>query len=117
MYAYNEATASYYYSAKDIYDLNNNLNTEELVHKSEAPIYMVSPNSLLTNQILTDYDESGSVIISPQIADIKRNIVSADGKAEEKTVKIGVQLKNNYSNNLSDVKILGKIPLKEIHMF
>ena len=112
LYAYNEATASYYYSAKDIYDLNNNLNTEELVHKSEAPIYMVSPNSLLTNQILTDYDESGSVIISPQIADIKRNIVSADGKAEEKTVKIGVQLKNNYSNNLSDVKILGKIPFE-----
>lgn len=112
LYAYNEATACYYYSSEDIYDVNDNLNVKEKVHKSSTSVQMVSPNSLLTNQIISDFDELGSIVISPQVADVRPNLTTNDVNQEEKTVKIGVQIKNNYPDNLSDVKILGKIPFE-----
>ena len=112
LYAYNEAASSYYYGSKDIYDVNDNLNVEEQVHRSTVNIYMVSPNSLLTNQTISDFDESGDIVISPNVADVKSNMTSTGKNQEEKTVKIGAQLINNYPNNLSEVKILGKIPFE-----
>mgnify|MGYP006955749508 CR=1 FL=1 len=71
LYATNENESEYYYGAKDIYDVNNDLNTEEEVNHTTTNISMVSPNSLLTNQIGSKYDDKGSIVISPQIADIK----------------------------------------------
>ena len=112
LYAANTAASSYYYSGKDIYDVNDNLNVEELVHTTNTSVYMVSPNSLLTNEIITDFDENGSIAISPQVVDVRPNLTTTDRAQEEKTVKIGVQLTNNYPNNLSEVKILGKIPFE-----
>ena len=112
LYAANTATSSYYYGSEDIYDVNDNLNVEELVHKTETSVYMVSPNSLLTNEIITGFDDKGSIVISPQVVDVKPQLTTTDKAQEEKTVKIGVQLTNNYPNNLNEVKILGKIPFK-----
>ena len=70
---------------------------------------MVSPNSLLTNQTLSEFDNQGTVIVSPSTADIN---TKASVETEEKTAKIGVQLKNNYSSDISEVLILGKIPFE-----
>ena len=71
---------------------------------------LVSPNSLLTNQTISEFDETGTVVISPQIVELKP-IYSEDDR-EKQTVKIGVQLKNNYSSAIGEIEILGKIPFE-----
>ena len=48
LYASNEELGDYYYKAQDIYDVNDNLNTEEQINKTTTSISLVSPNSLLT---------------------------------------------------------------------
>ena len=112
LYASNENGNDYYYTAQDRFDVNNNLNTEELVNYRTTSISMVSPNSLLTNQTASDYDDKGSVVVSPQVADIKPVYAVVDQEQEEQTVKIGVQIKNNYASTISEIEILGKIPFE-----
>ena len=111
LYASNGNASDYYYSAKDKYDVNNNLNTEEKVNYRTISLSVVSPNSLLTNQIASNFDDSGEEIVSPQIADISPKYAVVDGE-EEKTVDIGVQLRNNYASTISEIMILGKIPFE-----
>ena len=110
LYASNEEASDYYYNNQDIYDVNNNLNTEELVNYDTASISMVSPNSLLTNQTASNYDDKGSTVVSPQVADIKPIYAVVDQEAEEQTATIGVQIRNNYASTISEIEILGKIP-------
>lgn len=112
LYASNENVSDYYYKGEDTYDVNNNLNTTEIINKSTTNISLVSPSSLLTNQIGSEYDDKGSVIVSPEIAEIKPQVGTVDEELTEKTAKIGIQLKNNYSSTISDVVILGKIPFE-----
>ena len=112
LYASNENVSDYYYKGEDTYDVNNNLNTIEIINKTTTNISLVSPSSLLTNQIGSEYDDKGSVIVSPEIAEIKPQVGTVDEEFTEKTAKIGIQLKNNYSSTISDVVILGKIPFE-----
>ncbi len=111
LYASNEETSEYYYNANDIYDVNDNLNTEEKVNYDTTSLSMVSPNSLLTNQVGSNFDDKGTEVISPEIADVKPvyGVIDQEG---EKTVQIGVQLKNNYGSTISDIQIVGKIPFE-----
>lgn len=110
LYAYNNDAMKYYYEAQDIYDVNNNLNTSELVNKTTSTVQLVSPNSLLTNQIASEYDDKNSIVISPQEVDITPVYAKVDN--EKRTAKISIQMKNNYSSAISDVVILGKIPFE-----
>lgn len=113
LYATNENGSDYYYKGKDIHDVNNNLNTEEQVNHTTTSISMVSPNSLLTNQTATNYDEKGSMVISPQVADIKPIYAIVDQEqVEEQKAKIGVQIKNNYASTISEIQLIGKIPFE-----
>ena len=112
LYASNENGENYYYTSQDIYDVDNDLNTEELVNYRTASISMVSPNSLLTNQIASNYDDKGSEIVSPEIADIKPVYAVVDQEQEEQTATVGVQIRNNYGSTISEIKILGKIPFE-----
>ena len=111
LYATNEAGSEYYYSANDIYDVNDNLNTEEKVNHDSTSLSMVSPNSLLTNQVGSNYDDKGSKVVSPEIADIKPVYAIVDGD-KEKEATIGVQVRNNYASTISEIVILGKIPFE-----
>ena len=113
LYASNENGENYYYTSQDTYDVDNDLNTEELVNYRTTSLSMVSPNSLLTNQTVSNYDDKGSTVISPQIADIRPQyaIVDQEG-AEEQTATIGVQIKNNYASTISEIKLVGKIPFE-----
>ena len=79
-----------------------------MVNKRSTKINLVSPDSLLTNQIASDFNNEGSEIISPETAEIKPLYVTVEN--QEKTANIGVQIKNNYAGSVTDVKILGKIP-------
>ena len=111
LYASNENVNDYYYHTSDIYDVNDNLNTEEQVNKTTASLSMISPNSLLTNQVASNYDEKGSQVVSPQVIDFKPSYAVLDQK-DEQEVTIGVQLRNNYASTISDIQILGKIPFE-----
>ena len=106
LYSANENASDYYYIGQDIYDVNNNLNTDEQIGKTDVSISFVSPGSLLTNQIASNFDEEQNIAIGPQVADIEKN------NDEDRTATIEVQLRNNYSNTVSDIVVLGKIPFE-----
>ncbi len=101
LYASNENNQNYYYNANDIYDVNNNLNTEEQVNIWQISISFISPDSLLTSQTASNYDEKGSIAIAPQIAYVSK---------EQRKSNITVEINNNYASTISEVKIIGKIP-------
>ena len=105
LYATNDAGQDYYenYRAADIYDVNDNLNTAELINKTSTGINLVSPNSLLTNETITDYDQNGSITVAPQVAEVDYN---------QRTAKININLTNNYEGTISEVLVLGKIPFE-----
>ena len=100
----------YYYQGIDVYDVNNNASVEDHINETSTNIQLVSPNSLLTNSTVSEFDDKGTVVVSPQIADIRPAYVNVDN--EELTAKIGVQIKNNYSNTISDLTLIGKIPFE-----
>ena len=104
LYAYNEDASDYYKSSEDIYDINGNLNTTEIVNKTSAELILMSPNSLLTNQVAVNYDNNGSVAIAPQIAIVSK---------EKRSATIDVEINNNYSSTISDVVIIGRTPFKD----
>ena len=110
LYAANSDFSDYFYKAQDIYDVNSNLNTDEQVNYSKVAINLVAPNSLLTNQIASEYDDANTVVISPQIADVTPIYANVDDRL--KTAKVGIQIRNNYNLTISEVRILGKIPFE-----
>ena len=103
LYASNEDAVDYYNPVDDVYDVNGNLNTAEKVNKSSISINLISPNSLLTNQIASNYDENGSVAIAPQNAIVSK---------EKRSATVNIEINNNYSNTISNVQILGRVPFK-----
>ena len=107
MYYYNPACHNYYSSARktDEYDMNGNENTEENVGYTTTTLNLVAPSNLLTSQIGTEFDDIGSVVVAPQEATVNK----IDGT---KTAKVNINLTNNYSNTISEVKIVGKIPFE-----
>ena len=105
LYASNEENAEYYYNAEDIYDVNNNLDTTEKVHKSTTEITLTAPNSMVTKQTASNYDKTGNTVVAPNTAYVRSSLSTG-----ERTVKIEGQVKNNYENTVSNVKVLGKIP-------
>ena len=107
LWASNEENSNYFYGAEDIYDVNDNLNTSEIVHKSTTAVKIIAPSTLLANQMASEFDENGTQITAPQIADLEPKLDSS-----ENTIKIGARIKNNYSASVSDVMVLGKIPFE-----
>lgn len=103
LYATNRQAASYYYPADDIYDVNGDLNVTEKVHHSTAGVTLLSPNSLLTSQQATNFDEKGSIIIAPKVAKTDKT---------QRKATVNVSLTNNYSAEISDVLIQGVIPFE-----
>ncbi len=110
LYAYNEECNNYKEGlrAEDIYDINANGNTTDLVDYSKKSISFVGPTSLLTTETGSDYNEEGDEVkttIAPQVAII-------DKAQNNRTAKISVQILNNYSGNISGVVVVGKTPFE-----
>ena len=104
IYAYNPEVEGYNEEAKDIYDINNNGNTDENVFYTKEVMCFLSPTSLVTSEEITNYDSNGSFVVSPQVADIDIN------EAQNATVKLN--LTNNYSGTISEIVVVGKIPFE-----
>ena len=110
LYAYNEECNNYKDSLRteDIYDLNGDENTEDLVNHTTSSITFVGPTSLVTSETGSDYNDGGdklSTAVAPQVAEI-------DKTQNDRTAKIKVQITNNYSGNISEVLIVGKTPFE-----
>ena len=108
LYAYNEECNNYKDTlrAQDIYDINGDGNTEDLVDYSKRTITFVGPSTLLTTETASDYNEEGDEIkttVAPQVAEI-------DKTQNNRTAKISVQITNNYSGNISGIVVVGKTP-------
>lgn len=100
LYAENEE-GGYFYSGKDIYDINNNGNTNELVNHTTGKINLVSPNSLLTSTAVGEFDAKGTTVIAPKIAKVEK---------AQREAKVSINLANNYLGEVSDIEVIGKIP-------
>ena len=110
LYAINEECENYENDGEDIYDIDGDGNAVELINKEETPLNMVSPNSLITNQTISDFNDEGTIVIGPEVAELKPIYTEED--IEKQTAKIGAQFRNNYSGTISEVKMLGKIPFE-----
>ena len=107
LYSYNPNCHNYdsEYTSKDIYDINNDGNLNENIGYSNTVINLVAPSSLLTSQIATNFDDSGSIVIAPKIAVIAK-------KDSTSKATVNINLTNNYSGTISEIKIIGKIPFE-----
>ena len=105
LYAYNEENNKFYKNdmSQDIYDVNNNSNTDELVGKKKDSINIVSPETLLTNESTSNATNDGETIYAPLTAIVENN---------ERKATVDIELINNHSNPVTDVKVLGRLPFK-----
>ena len=101
LYAYNENCSNYESRTIDIYDVNENGNKEEKVAIEADTIDIIAPSTIVTSETVTNYDDEGSITISPNIAEVKK---------EQRTADINVNLINNYDSTISETKVLGVIP-------
>lgn len=108
LWACNEVSGDYYNGGRDIYDVDGDSDTTDMVAYDNVDVVLNAPETVLTNQIAIDYDDKGSLVVSPQIADVE---ASTDDNVDH-TVKVGMQIKNNYSNVVSDVDLLGVVPFE-----
>ena len=106
LYAYNEVGVAYYDEVEDMYDINNDGITGQRVGYSSTGIDIYTPNVLLAHQTLSEFNEQGDVVVSPEVGDV---LVGKEGEPE-KTAKIGLKIDNNHTEIVKEVLILGKIP-------
>lgn len=107
LYSINENCHNYRTSSRtaDVLDINGNGNVDEYVLYKSVSMQIVAPTSLLTSQTLSDFDDAGTEVVSPEIAILDKSDNSRDAQ-------INQTITNNYSGTISEVKIIGKIPFE-----
>ena len=103
LYALNELAETYpiNYKGKDIYDIDENENIEQIIGHSNANISLISTKDLLTYQYASNYDNEESITIAPQVAGVD---------TEQRTADINIGVKNNYDVDVTDIVMQGVIP-------
>ena len=107
LYAINPNCHNYRSTSKtpDVLDINGNGNVSENVLYKTNSLQIVAPTSLLTSQTLSNFDDAGTEVVSPQTAIL-------DKSNNSREAQINQTLTNNYSGTISEVKVIGKIPFK-----
>ena len=101
LYAYNENCNDYYYNTQDSYDVDGDNNINENVGTHSVKFNLLSPTSLITLETISDYNEKNEITIAPNVAEVSK---------EKRQAKINLSITNNYTNTVSGIQILGKIP-------
>ncbi len=101
LYAYNSIYNVYREYTTDVYDVNGNENKSESVGYASQLLTILAPSSFTTVQTISDYDEQGSITVAPNIAVAETGTTSA---------KINIDFANNYSANVDNIRVLGKVP-------
>ena len=102
LYAINKNATLYRNSTNDVYDLDEDGNTTEKIAYSNYSFNLTTPSELLTGSIIKNYDDTGSQIVSPLVADI--NPLSGDNDAN-----VEVFLVNNSRNKIKNIVVIGKV--------
>ena len=101
MYYYNENSNLY---AKAV------TSNSETIGEASTPVTFVAPSGVNATHTMTGYDDEGSSIVN--ISDGKEEAtIAVHGPSRELT--IGGSIINNYSNEISNVVILGRLPVKD----
>jgi hypothetical protein len=102
LYYKNEACQDYYdTTTEDIYDVDLNGDKNEIVGYSAGSITTSAPSTMILQQKVSNYDNTGAFVIAPNIAEVDKDTNSA-------TIEIGI--KNNNEQAIKDCYLLGKIP-------
>lgn len=89
----------------DIYDINGNGNKSEARYTNYTAIDYATPTGLITRTTGSNFNNAGDTIIGPQVGKVEKTDAG-------RVATVGMDIFNNYNSNLSNVKILGKIPFK-----
>lgn len=109
LYAINEESCGYYqiYSKEDIYDLDGDLDKEEKVNYTTAPLSLRPTNQTVnTTQSVSEYNGDNRTV-SPGIAIID---------SSQTTAKISISAINNYNNSLYGLTIVGSVPGRDSNL-
>ncbi|MBP3255330.1 MAG: MucBP domain-containing protein [Clostridia bacterium] len=101
LYYFNEYNNKYYNVNTDIYDTNNNGSKEDTVGFATCNTPISASETLITVQTVLNYDDDGSITVAPNIAELSKETRSAD---------IDISVVNNYKQNVTGTKILGRVP-------
>ena len=101
LYAFNENGDSYANPKTDLYDVDNDGNTDENVQYAHWYLDFISPSTIVTTQYISEFSDKATIKIAPNVVNLPH---------EQKTAKINVALLNNYSRSIDEVKVLGVIP-------
>lgn len=105
LYSYNPICDNYSETSEDFYDLDNDGSLKDSIEYSYSDLEILAPSNLLTSQSAIDYDNKGSVTVAP------KNVIIAKTN-ELRNATVNIDLTNNYSNTVSEIQIVGKIPAK-----
>ncbi len=111
LYYYNDYLNLYYYDTSDKYDVNDDGKVDDKVGLSTAKMTVLSLNSFMTLETVSEYNKDEEVTIAPNIAEVERGNGNNSNGTNNTTAKINVSIMNNYDKGeVSNVVILGKIP-------
>ena len=107
LYAINNNCHNYRDNSRilDTQDVDNNGNTSEYLLYRTDNILIIAPDSLVTWQSLSNFDDNETEVMSPKIA-----ILDKSNNSREATVNVAVR--NNYNGTISETVIIGKIPFE-----
>ena len=103
LYYSNEICPNYYigYKAIDIYDVNDNTNTEEMVGKETNVISIRSEKSISGLISANNFDEQGTIAVAPEVAIIDKS------KSE---AKVDISITNTSNKDVTELKVIGRLP-------
>jgi len=87
----------------DTYDINQNGNTSEERYTNYTTIDYATPTGLITRTTGSHFNQAGDTIIGPQVGKVEKTDAG-------RVATVGMDIFNNYNSNLSNVKLVGKIP-------
>ena len=94
------------HTKSDIYDINNNGDTSDVVAYAKTGVNIMAPNNLITTENIID--ENGNAIAK------ESENLEIDKSDLSKTQKIEIKIFNNYSGgDIRDVVIVGKLPFRD----
>lgn len=103
LWAINEIACDYYYPGSDSNDLDGDLNTGEQINYRTTSLTLDPGSSLNTTQEASNYDTENNITIAPRVAKVDK---------AQRTATVSVSAINNYSNDITDIKIQGVVPFE-----
>ena len=110
VFASNKITAAtrWYFSTTtdeiDIYDVDGDGDITEEVPVENNTSYYAQVNQLVTTTQITNFDNKGTIVEGPNVAKVDKNVTDS--------ARINILVSNGYTDIISNIKIVGRIPFE-----